>query len=68
VALAFGDALAPSIQWLAAGASRLAGALRDLVDLAWKTSAGAKLGWPEMTVQDALAGRADIWTSLYGKD
>ena len=49
---------------LAAGA----GALRDLVDLAWKTSAGAKLGWPEMTVQDALAGRADIWTSLYGKD
>jgi TP901 family phage tail tape measure protein len=31
VALAFGDALAPTIQWLAAGASRLAGALRDLV-------------------------------------
>ena len=49
---------------LAAGA----GALRDFVDLAWKTSASSKLGWPEMTVEDALAGKADIWTSLYGKD
>ena len=49
---------------LAAGA----GALRDFVGLAWRTSAGARLGWPEMTVEDALAGRADVWTSLYGKD
>jgi hypothetical protein len=65
-ALAPGDARGAAFarERLAAGA----GALRDFVDLAWRSSAGAKLGWPEMTVQDALAGRADIWTSLYGKD
>lgn len=45
-----------------------AGALRDFVVLAWKTSETARLGWPEISVADALAGRADIWTSLYGKD
>ncbi len=45
-----------------------AGALRDFVALAWKASLGSRVGWPEMTVEDALAGRADIWTSFYGKD
>ncbi len=45
-----------------------AGALRDFVGLAWKASEGSKVGWPEVTVQDALSGRADIWTSFYGKD
>lgn len=45
-----------------------AGALRDFVGMAWTASASAKLGWPEITVEDALSGRADIWTSLYGKD
>ena len=51
-------------QRLGAGAS----ALRDFTVLAWKTSEGARVGWPEVSVADALAGRADIWTSLYGKD
>jgi hypothetical protein len=45
-----------------------AGALRDFVGLAWKASEGSKVGWPEVTVQDALSGRVDIWTSFYGKD
>lgn len=45
-----------------------AGALRDFVGLAWRASLGSKVGWPEVAVQDALSGRADIWTSFYGKD
>lgn len=45
-----------------------AGALRDFVGLAWRASLESRVGWPEITVQDALSGRADIWTSFYGKD
>lgn len=45
-----------------------AGALRDLVTLAWRSSLQARVGWPEMTVEGALAGRHDLWVSLYGKD
>ncbi|MFM8754258.1 MAG: S1/P1 Nuclease [Phenylobacterium sp.] len=45
-----------------------AGALRDLVTLAWRSSSQSRVGWPEMTVEDALAGRHDLWVSLYGKD
>lgn len=45
-----------------------AAALRDFIDLAWKASLSSRVGWPEITVQDALSGRAEIWTALYGKD
>ncbi|MFM8819299.1 MAG: S1/P1 Nuclease [Phenylobacterium sp.] len=45
-----------------------AGALRDFVEQAWKASLGSKVGWPEITVKDALSGRSDIWTAFYGKD
>ena len=45
-----------------------AAALRDFTVLAWQTSESARVGWPDVSVADALAGRADIWTSLYGKD
>jgi hypothetical protein len=64
--LAAGDlrGAAFAAQRLGAGAA----ALRDFTVLAWRTSEGGRVGWPEVSVADALAGRADIWTSLYGKD
>ncbi len=49
---------------LAAGASEL----RDVIMDAWKMSATTKVGWPTIKVEDAVAGRADPYIPLYGKD
>jgi len=49
---------------LAAGAS----ALRDLIVMAWRDSAGQKVGWSPVRVSDVLAGRIDPYDSLYGVD
>jgi hypothetical protein len=49
---------------LAAGAS----ALRDLVVMAWRDSAGQKVGWKPVSVADVVAGRVDPYASLYGVD
>ena len=49
---------------IAAGASEL----RDLIVIAWKMSATSNVGWPALKVEDVLAGKADPYESLYGKD
>lgn len=49
---------------IAVGASEL----RDMIVSAWRGSEKATFGWPVMKVQDVVAGRADPWDSLYGKD
>jgi hypothetical protein len=51
-------------QRVAAGASEL----RDLVIMAWRDSARGKVGWPAVSVEDVLAGKADPWEALRGKD
>jgi len=50
-------------------AERLAAAaseLRDLVVDAWSASATVKVGYPDASVADIEAGRADAYTLLYG--
>ncbi|MBR7619357.1 S1/P1 Nuclease [Phenylobacterium sp. 20VBR1] len=49
---------------VAAGASEL----RDLVAEAWTASAGVKIGWPAVSVADVLAGKADPYEALYGRN
>jgi hypothetical protein len=50
---------------VAAGASEL----RDEIVLAWKASAGAKIGYqPELSVEDVESGKVDPYDSLYGDD
>jgi hypothetical protein len=49
---------------IAAGASEL----RNLIVIAWKISAAGNVGWPALKVEDVLAGKADPYDSLYGKD
>lgn len=49
---------------LAAGASEL----RDLYVLAWRDSADSKVGWPAVSVADVVAGKADAWDAMRGKD
>ena len=64
--LAPGDPRGPKFaaERLAAGAS----ALRDLVVDAWRSSAGRRVGWPEVGVADVESGRVDPFDSLYGID
>jgi hypothetical protein len=49
---------------LAAGAS----ALRDLIVMAWRDSAGQKVGWKPVSVADVVAGKTDPFPSLYQVD
>jgi hypothetical protein len=49
---------------LADGAS----GLRDLTVDAWRASAAARVGWPEVSVADVEAGKIDPYDSLYGID
>ena len=35
---------------------------------AWRGSEKATVGWPVLRVDDVLAGKADPFDSLYGKD
>lgn len=49
---------------LAVGASEL----RDMIVSAWRGSEKATVGWPVLRVDDVLAGNADPFDSLYGKD
>ncbi|MBC6983269.1 S1/P1 Nuclease [Caulobacter sp. 17J80-11] len=49
---------------LAAGAS----ALRDFTVDAWRASAEAKVGWPEVSVKAIEAGQIDPYDFLYGTD
>lgn len=49
---------------LAAGASEL----RDLVVEAWRASAEARVGWPQVSVAAVEAGTADPFDALYGTD
>jgi len=49
---------------LAVGASEL----RDMIVSAWRGSEKATVGWPVLRVDDVLAGKADPFDSLYGKD
>ena len=47
-----------------------AGELRDIIVDAWAASIGAKanVGYPQVKVSEVLAGAADPYESLYGKD
>ncbi|HEY9236843.1 MULTISPECIES: phospholipase C/P1 nuclease family protein [Phenylobacterium] len=49
---------------LAVGASEL----RDMIVSAWRASPRATVGWPALRVEDVLAGKADPYDSLYGRD
>ncbi len=42
--------------------------LRDMIVLAWRASATAKVGWPEVSVADVESGKVDPYESLVGKD
>ena len=42
--------------------------LRDMIVMAWRESATGKIGWPAVAVEDVVAGKADPWQSLLGKD
>ena len=49
---------------VAAGAAEL----RDMIVLAWRASANAKVGWPEVSVADVESGKVDPYEALVGKD
>ena len=49
---------------LAAGAAEL----RDLIALAWRTSADEPVGWPAVKPSDVIAGGFDPYDSMYGSD
>jgi hypothetical protein len=51
-------------QRVGAGASEL----RDLIVEAWRASAGAKVGWPEVSVAAVEAGTVDPYESMIGAD
>lgn len=42
--------------------------LRDLIVLAWRASATAKIGYPETSVDDFVSGKVDPYEALAGKD
>ncbi len=35
---------------------------------AWSASARVKIGWPAVAVSDVIAGKADPYEALYGKN
>lgn len=49
---------------VAAGASYL----KAFTERAWRESAQARIGYPEIPVSEIEAGRADPWEALYGRD
>lgn len=53
-----------AVERLGAGA----GELRDLIVLAWRESAGARVGWPAVAVAEVEAGAADPWDAMIGTD
>lgn len=53
-----------AIERLGAGA----GELRDLIVLAWRESANARVGWPAVAVAEVEAGTADPWDAMIGTD
>lgn len=53
-----------AIERLGAGA----GELRDLIVLAWRESADARVGWPAVAVAEVEAGTADPWDAMIGTD
>ena len=53
-----------AVERLAAGA----GELRDLIVLAWRESANARVGWPSVAVAEVEAGAADPWDAMIGTD
>ncbi|GAD60406.1 S1/P1 Nuclease [Brevundimonas sp. BAL450] len=53
-----------AVERLGAGA----GELRDLIVLAWRESAGARVGWPAVAVAEVEAGTADPWDAMIGTD
>ncbi|WP_415015341.1 S1/P1 Nuclease [Brevundimonas sp.] len=65
-AFAEGDARggAFAVERLGAGA----GELRDLIVLAWRESANARVGWPAVAVAEVEAGTADPWDAMIGTD
>lgn len=65
---AFGDGdqrgAAFAVERLGAGA----GELRDLIVMAWRESATARVGWPAVAVSEVEAGTADPWDAMIGTD
>lgn len=53
-----------AVERLGAGA----GELRDLIVLAWRESANARVGWPAVAVAEVEAGTADPWDAMIGTD
>jgi hypothetical protein len=45
-----------------------AAALRDFTLAAWRASARASVGYPAITVEEVVAGKADPYDALYGED
>ena len=45
-----------------------AGELRDLIVMAWRESANARVGWPVVSVAEVEAGTADAWDAMIGTD
>jgi hypothetical protein len=56
---AFAAPTAAGTAFTVAQLARGAGELRDLIVAAWRTSASAKGGWPEVPVSDIEAGKAE---------
>jgi hypothetical protein len=53
-----------AVERLGAGA----GELRDLIVLAWRESANARVGWPAVAVAEVEAGAVDPWDAMIGTD
>jgi hypothetical protein len=53
-----------AVERLGAGA----GELRDLIVLAWRDSADARVGWPAVAVAEVEAGTVDPWDAMIGTD
>ncbi|MFN4295697.1 MAG: S1/P1 Nuclease [Brevundimonas sp.] len=53
-----------AVERLGAGA----GELRDLIVMAWRESANARVGWPAVAVAEVEAGTADPWDAMIGTD
>jgi hypothetical protein len=54
--------------WKDGGFQPGAAELRDMIVLAWRASATAKVGWPEVSVADVESGKVDPYESMTGKD
>jgi hypothetical protein len=61
---AFAASSAKGTDFTAKQIARGAGELRDLIASAWRMSASAKIGWPEVTVSDIESGKTDPLPAL----